>query len=262
MFLETIIDVKRQEIVELEKRLSGKEIEPKNEELPSCRSLATAMTNKGNPPALIAEVKPASPSKGVIREKVDPVATAMAYEKGGASAVSVLTDRSFFKADPENLRKVKPVVGIPVLRKDFIIDRLQVVESRYLGADAILLIAAILSEEACCFLTEEAHRLGMEVLLEVHDETELPRALKAKPDLLGINNRNLSTFTTDLAVTERIRPLIPGTIPVIGESGIHSQADYQRLAAAGVDGVLVGEYLMKQSSPEIGVRNLLMGGVF
>ncbi|SDW59212.1 indole-3-glycerol phosphate synthase [Marininema mesophilum] len=260
MFLDKIVDVKREELAELRQRLSLSE-KKRVKDLPACLSLANAMRRHTYGPALIAEVKPASPSKGVIRGDVNPIATAKAYEKGGADAISVLTDRSFFKADGKNLQKVKPEVSIPVLRKDFIIDPLQVLESRLLGADAILLIAAILTEEELGALTEEAHSLGMEVLLEVHGEEELPRALSAKPDVLGINNRNLSTFATDLAVTERIRPLVPGTTPVIGESGIHSQADYQRLASAGVDGVLVGEYLMRQSSPEAAVKGLLTGEV-
>ncbi|MFC4078082.1 indole-3-glycerol phosphate synthase TrpC [Salinithrix halophila] len=258
MFLNRITEVKRRELEVLRTRLSHQE-EETVKELPPCRSLVAAMTKKSPSPALIAEVKPASPSKGVIRERVNPVETARGYEAGGASAVSVLTDASFFKADAANLSQVKPAVSIPVLRKDFILDPLQVLESRLIGADAILLIAAILSEDQLQSLTMEAHRLGMEVLLEIHGEEEIPRALAAKPNVLGINNRNLATFETDLAVTERLYPKIPRGIPVIGESGIHSRNDYKRLERAGVDGVLVGEYLMRQPSPEVAVRELLNG---
>nr|WP_302104726.1 indole-3-glycerol phosphate synthase TrpC [Polycladomyces sp. WAk] len=231
------------------------------ERMPPVRSLAQAMKRKNGVPALIAEVKPASPSKGTIRETVDPVQIAAAYERGGAAAISVLTDETFFSGRADYLTAVKQTVHIPVLRKDFLLDESQVVESRLIGADAILLIAAILDEERIVALSRRAHELGLEVLIEVHREEELDRALAAKPDVLGVNNRDLHTFVTDLATTERLCPLLPDSIPVITESGIASPQDVARAAACGVDGMLVGESLMRQDDPESAVRALLTGAV-
>lgn len=163
----------------------------------------------GTEAAVIAEVKSASPSKGVISEKVDPVKVAKGYELGGAAAVSVLTDTVYFHGKPEYLTQVKQNVGLPVLRKDFIIDELQVYESKLLGADIILLIAALLDEKRLKRFTRTAHELGMEVLVEIHEEDEIPLALSCDPDVIGINNRNLHTFQTDISHTEKLRPLIP-----------------------------------------------------
>jgi indole-3-glycerol phosphate synthase len=153
------------------------------------------------------------------------------------------------------------VVDLPVLRKDFILDPVQLLESRWLGADAVLLIASILEPEDLFHLVHQARELGLETLVEIHDERELPAALAAAPDLIGINNRNLSTFDTDLAVTERLLPLIPPGIPVIGESGIASPDDVVRLKRAGVSGVLVGEFLMRREDPVTAVRELIRAGV-
>ncbi|MDR6224496.1 indole-3-glycerol phosphate synthase TrpC [Desmospora profundinema] len=254
MFLDRIAEAKRAEVERLRQQV---ETAPFPAATGKIRSLAAAVNRAGL--AVIAEVKPASPSKGVIREEVDPVKTAQGYEAGGAAAVSVLTDEPFFKGNKESLTRVRQAVNLPVLRKDFILDPLQVEESRFLGADAILLIAAMLTEEELISLRRAARHHGLEVLIEVHGEDELQRALAAEPDVLGINNRNLSTFETDLAVTERLRPRIPAGIPVIGESGVSSPADADRLRSAGVDGILVGEYLMRQSSPRAGVEGLLAG---
>ncbi|SMO42714.1 indole-3-glycerol phosphate synthase TrpC [Melghirimyces algeriensis] len=255
MFLERIVEMKRQEIRQLEGSLQEKERE-RVHQLPAVCSLANALKEKMGHPGLIAEVKPASPSKGDIRPEVDVTATAQGYAEGGAKAISVLTERTFFKGNLQNLQKVKASVQVPVLRKDFILEPVQLTESRLAGADAVLLIAALFSEEKLCSLVQEAHQLGLEVLLEVHEEDEIHRAVAANPDILGINNRNLHTFVTDLEVTERLRPLIPKRFPVIGESGVHSRKDFERLAQAGVDGVLVGEYLMRQASPYRAVRSL------
>ncbi|PTM58687.1 indole-3-glycerol phosphate synthase TrpC [Desmospora activa] len=252
MFLKRIVEAKRVEVEALRRQVEANPFPAAKDDL---RSLAKAVAAPGL--AVIAEVKPASPSKGVIRSKVDPVKTAQGYEAGGAAAISVLTDEPFFRGKKESLAQVRKTVKLPLLRKDFILDPLQVEESCYLGADAILLIAAMLTEQELVALRREARAYGLEVLIEVHGEDELERALAAEPDVLGINNRNLSTFETDLAVTERLRPLVPAGIPVIGESGVASLPDVQRLQAAGVDGVLIGEYLMRQSSPRAGVENLL-----
>lgn len=257
MFLERIVAEKRREIEEL--KLAH--IEGGGEAGMQPVSLSAAIRNHRCGPALIAEVKPASPSRGIIREQVDPVQWAIAYQRGGASAVSVLTDRRFFGGEGASLQKVKREVSLPVLRKDFILDPLQVKESRMLGADAILLIAAVLDRERLLLLSEAAHSLGMEVLVEIHREEEIERALACEPDMIGINNRDLVTFRTDLGTTERLRPLLPEAIPVIGESGVASAEDVRRMARAGVDGVLVGEYLMRQADPERAVRTLIGGGV-
>lgn len=255
MFLKEIVETKRREIEALFPRYKEEDWS-KALQLPRGRSLAHALREKQTL-SLIAEVKPASPSKGVINETVDPAATALAYERGGASAVSVLTDVSYFKGKPESLVKVKQAVRIPVLRKDFILEPIQVLESKLLGADAILLIAAILDQEKLRLLSQTAHRLGMEVLVEIHEESEIPRALACEADVIGINNRNLHTFVTDLETTERLRPLLPTAVPVIGESGVHSVQDAERMSRAGVDGILVGEYLMRQADPERAVRQLV-----
>ena len=256
MFLEKIVAEKRREIEELKHLLP----EGSGKSGMKTLSLSEAIQARRDGPALIAEVKPASPSRGVIRKQVDPVVMATAYQRGGASAVSVLTDRRFFGGEGAFLQRVKKAVSLPVLRKDFILDPLQVKESRMLGADAILLIAALLDREQLRRLSEAAHRLGLEVLVEIHREEEIERALACEPDVIGINNRDLVTFQTDLGTTERLRPLLPDTIPVIGESGVTSPEDVRRMARAGVDGVLVGEFLMRQENPESAVRALIGGG--
>jgi indole-3-glycerol phosphate synthase len=256
MFLERILKAKRVEIGRLREVYAGDYFRKRAATLPPVRSLKRAVT--GNPGlSVIAEIKPASPSKGVIRDGVDPEKQAALYERGGAAAISVLTERSLFNGAPDWLVRVKRKAGIPVLRKDFIIDPVQLVESRWLGADAVLLIAALLDSGTLCRLAAEARELGLETLVEVHHEREIPAAIRCGADLIGINNRNLTTFETDLAVTERLRPLIPKEVPVIGESGIASPGDAVRLLRAGVDGVLVGEYLMRQEDPETGVRLLV-----
>lgn len=258
MFLEQIVTGKKKEIQGLKKRLGEREYREARH-LPPVRSLVTALGQTASSPALIAEVKPASPSKGDIRPDADPAVTAREYEAGGAAAVSVLTEETYFKGSLANLTRVKESVRLPVLRKDFILDPLQLVESRLAGADAVLLIAAMLSGEEMGKLIREARDLGLEVLAEVHGEEELERTLAAGPDVLGINNRNLHTFETDLSVTERLRNRVPAGIPVIGESGVHSREDFQRLARAGVDGILVGEYLMRHASPRAAAESLTAG---
>ncbi|PTX59910.1 indole-3-glycerol phosphate synthase [Melghirimyces profundicolus] len=259
MFLEKIVETKREEIRRLEISLSRQDRE-RARGLPPVRSLKGALTDGKAKPGLIAEVKPASPSKGEIRPDTDPVATARGYEEGGAAAVSVLTEKTFFKGRLESLQKVKEAVRLPVLRKDFILEPIQLWESRLAGADAVLLIASLLEEDRLRTLVREAKATGLEVLLEVHEEEELSKALAAEPDVLGINNRDLRTFVTDLAVTERLLPRIPGGIPVIGESGVHSRKDFDRLVRAGVHGVLIGEYLMRQESPRKAAESLTVGG--
>ncbi len=258
MFLDKIVKTKKQEIARLKQTISDKHW-AQAKQLAPVRSLSSAIRKEGN--SIIAEVKPASPSKGVIRQQVEPVKIAKAYEQGGARAISVLTDRTYFHGENESLTKVKEAVHIPVLRKDFLLDECQLVESRLIGADAILLIVAILDHDRCTKLCQIAHELGMEVLVEIHDEREIETALHCGADVIGINNRNLSTFATDLATTERLRPAISTDRPVITESGIHSLEDIERLKRTQVDGMLIGEYLMRQEDHQRAVEELLSGGV-
>lgn len=253
MFLEKILATKRKEVERLKSK--GDIDFDLVAQLPKGRSLVKKMDPSSF--AIIAEIKPASPSKGVIRPDVDVETWAKLYEKGGAKAISILTDVHYFKGKAENLIQARQSVSLPVLRKDFIIHPLQVFESKRLGADLILLIAACLSRDELRDLTQLAHELKMEVLVEVHDEREVEAALECKADILGINNRNLNTFQTDLTTTERLRPMIPQEIPVIGESGIHSPKDAKRMAEAGVQGVLIGEYLMRKENPEWAIKEIL-----
>lgn len=206
--------------------------------------------------ALIAEVKAASPSAGVIRRPFDPVELARAYEAGGADALSVLTDRRFFAGDPEHLRGVRAAVRLPVLRKDFILDPYQVYEARALGADAVLLIAAILNDAQLRELSALAEELGMAALVEVHTEEELERALACGARIVGINNRDLRTFQVDLEVTLRLRPRIPDGVLVVSESGIEHGEQVRRLAEAGVHAVLVGTALASAQDPARTLRAL------
>ena len=206
--------------------------------------------------SLIAEVKKASPSAGVIRADFDPVALAGAYERGGAACVSVLTDRQFFQGDPAFLARVHEAVALPLLRKDFILDEVQVAEARALGADACLLIVAALEPEQLGTLMDAARALGMDALVEVHSEDEMAMALDAGADLVGINNRDLRSFEVSLATTERLAPLAPDGVVLVAESGIRTRADVQRLKACGVHAVLVGETLMRSEDVEAAARAL------
>ncbi|WLD95407.1 indole-3-glycerol phosphate synthase TrpC [Alkalihalobacillus sp. AL-G] len=236
--LKQIIEVKQEEIKTLEKPVyTGKF---------TSRSLIDAIKDRSRDVALIAEVKKASPSKGVIRKDFDPVAIAVEYASSQVDAISVITDRTFFQGNPTFLTQIKRAVDLPILRKDFIIDRIQLEESKAIGADAVLLIAAALQVEKAKELYEYASELGLEVLLEVHTEEELMRILDFfTPDLIGINNRNLETFDTNLENTLRISRMLPDHIPFVSESGIQTNADIQYVKKVSASAVLVGESLMK-----------------
>jgi indole-3-glycerol phosphate synthase len=209
--------------------------------------------------AIVAEVKKASPSKGVIRRDFDPVAIASAYAAGGARAISVLTEERYFQGHLDYLERIRGAVDVPLLRKDFIVDAYQLYEARAYGADAALLIAAILSDEemrALLFLAEE---LNLSALVEVHTEDELTRAVRAGAGIIGINNRDLRSFRTSLETTERLVPLVPPGIHVIAESGIEDIADIERLEKSGVHAFLIGETLMRAADPGAKLAELLRG---
>lgn len=206
---------------------------------------------------LIAEVKKASPSKGVIREPFDPVAIALGYQAGGAAALSVLTDVSYFQGSLDYLRKIRQVVDLPVLRKDFLVDPYQVWEAREAGADAVLLIAECLAPEMLRELYELTCELGMTALIEIHSQGNLAPVLALGPKLIGVNNRNLDTFTVDLGHVVRMRGLIPPEITLVGESGISTHGDVAYLKENHISAILVGESLMRQPDVEVAVRELL-----
>jgi indole-3-glycerol phosphate synthase len=259
MILERIVARKKVEVEELRRR--GIVLPPAFQQLPVAppRGFGRALLDYSGV-AVIAEVKKASPSKGVICADFDPVAIAVNYQQQGAQAVSVLTDVDFFQGCLEDLLAVRAAVSLPVLRKDFIIDPLQIEEARVHGADAVLLIAAILDHRQLEEYQAQAAALGMDSLVEVHDERETELALAAGARLIGINNRNLRDFTIDLDTTFRLKKMIPTEIPVVSESGLRSAEDFHRLAVAGVAAALIGETLMRAGSASSLLRSIRAGG--
>ncbi|HWD67424.1 MAG TPA: indole-3-glycerol phosphate synthase TrpC, partial [Caulobacteraceae bacterium] len=210
-------------------------------------------------PALIAEIKKASPSKGLIRAEFDPSGLAAAFERGGAACLSVLTDGPSFQGADADLIAARAATALPCLRKEFLLDPWQVTESRALGADAVLVILALVDDSLAAELMSEAARLGMDVLVETHDLAQIRRAAALGASLIGINNRDLRTFVTDLAVTERLAQEVSSTDCIVTESGIHSSADAARLGRAGAKAMLVGESLMRVADVEAATRMLLAG---
>lgn len=257
--LARIAAYKREEVSARKAARSFAEVEAAALAADPPRGFAAALARDARPHrlALIAEVKKASPSKGLIRADFDPPALGRAYRDGGASCLSVLTDAPSFQGDESYLVAARAASGLPCIRKDFLVDPWQVAESRALGADAILVILAMVDDALAAALMAEAARLGMDALVEVHDEVEMARAGALGAKLVGINNRDLKSFQVDLAVTERLAPLAPAGALLVGESGIFTAEDAARCARAGAKAMLVGESLMRQADVKAATRTLL-----
>jgi indole-3-glycerol phosphate synthase len=247
--LDAIVDSKRREVAAARRRMPLAELEAQAADAPPVRDFHAALGGSG-PIRLIAEVKKASPSAQVIRADFDPVGTARIYQEHGAACISVLTDAPYFQGHLSYLARIRAAVAVPLLRKDFLVDEYQVVEARMAGADAILLIAEILDDSTMARLLERARELGMAALVEFHDPENLPRVLAAGAKLVGINNRDLHRFVTNIDHTLQLRDQIPPEVVLVSESGISTRHDVERLEAAHVAAILVGEALMR--SPNIG----------
>ncbi len=254
--LDEIVASKKREIVASQSRLPIEELMAQAADAPPVRDFKAALQGPG-PIQLVAEVKKASPSAKVIRQEFDPVGIARIYQAHGAACVSVLTDAPYFQGKLSDLARVRASIVIPVLRKDFIIDEYQVVEARMAGADAVLLIAEILDDKQLKHLMDRARSLGMSQLVEFHDEKNLDRVLASGADLVGINNRDLNRFETNLEQTLRLRDRIPPEVVLVSESGIRTRADVERLEKAGVHAMLVGETLMRADEVGEAVEELL-----
>ncbi len=257
MILEKILAHKAEEIRRAKEITPLHELEQRGARRPDCRGFEQRLRQVAHAgTAIIAEVKKGSPSKGLIRADFDPVEISLGYEEAGAACLSVLTDATFFLGSLDNLEKISLQVALPLLRKDFIIDPYQIYEARASGADAVLLIAAALDTAQLTDYYNLARELGLDILMEVHNEAELEAVLRTPCTLVGINNRCLKSFVTDIGVTERLIPLIPGTRLVVSESGINTRADIETLQHFGADAFLVGESLMREPDYKAKLREL------
>lgn len=250
--LAEIFAHKRDEVADAKRRVSESDLRDAAAGLPAPLGFRDALSGSPHSVALVAEVKAASPSAGIIRSDFDPAAVARSYAAAGADCLSVLTDRKYFGGDKANVARAKAASGLPTLRKDFIDDPYQILEARAWGADAILLIAAALSPMQLSALQSFAREEALDVLVEVHDESELDMAVAAGADLIGVNNRDLSTFETSLGVSERLIPLLPPHVVAVAESAMSVRADIERMEAAGARAVLIGTAFC--SSPDIGAK--------
>jgi len=256
--LKKILDQKTDEVATARGRVPLSELRSRCADAESTRGFAAVLKQAADAgTAIIAGVKKGSPSRGIIRADFDPCGIAADYQRGGASCLSVLTDQDFFYGDLRYLTQIREVVTLPLLRKDFIVDRYQLFEARVAGADAVLLIAAALESSALEDYSAEAAELGLDVLLEVHNEAEVEKSRCAPAAMFGINNRNLSSFVTDLATSERLLPLLPPDVLPVSESGIHSREHIERLQAAGAKAFLIGESLMRVSDLTAKLAELL-----
>lgn len=258
--LERIAAYKREDVAGRKAALPQDAVEARAKRASAPRGFRAALERRFGEtgrPALIAEIKKASPSKGLIRADFDPPALARAYERGGASCLSVLTDGPSFQGGDVFLDQAREATALPCLRKDFLVDPWQVAESRALGADCILIILAMIDDALAAELLSEAARFGMDALIETHDEAEMARACALGGDLVGINNRSLRSFEVDLAVTERLASLTPTGSVLVAESGLFTPDDVARVSAAGASAILVGESLMRQADVEAATRELL-----
>lgn len=260
--LKTILDRKHAEVAERSSRRSLQSLQEAAADMPAVRGFSEAVARQVSHkrPAVIAEIKRASPSKGLIRENFNPAEIARSYAGNGATCLSVLTDVDFFQGADEFLSEAREVCQLPVLRKDFMVDPYQIVESRVLGADCILLIVAALSDTQLNELAACARELQVDILIEVHSEAELQRALTLKPDIVGINNRDLNTFKTSLNVTYRLLEQVPANCSVVTESGILSREDVEEMLEHGVFGFLVGESFMRARDPGQKLNELFFHG--
>ncbi|MBV9571155.1 MAG: indole-3-glycerol phosphate synthase TrpC [Alphaproteobacteria bacterium] len=259
--LDKIAAYKREEIAAAKARMPLAELESRIKNLGPARGFAQALRERRarGEIGLIAEIKKASPSKGIIRRDFEPAALARAYAQGGAACLSVLTDSPSFQGDLAYIPLVRRTVELPILRKDFMLDPYQVAEARAFGADCILIIMAMVGDAAALELADAAKAYGMDALVEIHEGTELDRALRLGAVMVGINNRDLRTFQTDLNVTMRLAPTIPSDVLVVAESGLSSRADLDRLSQVEVTTFLVGESLMRQTDVAAATRALVHG---